>query len=290
MPIFISYSQKDKSFVDTLARKLVASRHHIWMDRWELNVGDSLIDKIQSVLTTATAIVVVLSKNSIDSAWCKKELNAGLFRELEEKRVLLMPCLIEDCAIPLFLKEKLYADFRTSHDDAFDLLDRSLSRVSNFSQSRFEAPKFHTDWSVDWRVYDKSAQIDFAFVEHGAELPYVVLSRCIIHLLDSVAEKYIEIYKNEKENAKFIENVLAALISHLSAGGGSLLIQDAHEKSSQLNFALPSGEIVKAIISARRMGDDNGMDTVVRLDDTLKLALTHISDVFSSSSTANGDR
>jgi hypothetical protein len=38
MPIFISYSQKDTRFVDTLVRNLVAAKHHVWMDRWELSL------------------------------------------------------------------------------------------------------------------------------------------------------------------------------------------------------------------------------------------------------------
>jgi hypothetical protein len=70
MPVFISYSQKDRLFADTLAANLVKKKHHIWMDRWELNVGDSLIDKIQSALTASSAILVVLSKNSVALEWC----------------------------------------------------------------------------------------------------------------------------------------------------------------------------------------------------------------------------
>jgi TIR domain len=59
---------------------------------------------------------VVLSKASTESEWCKKELSAGLLRELEERRVVVLPILIEDCEIPIFLRGKLYADFRTNFD------------------------------------------------------------------------------------------------------------------------------------------------------------------------------
>jgi hypothetical protein len=104
MAIFISYNRNDVGFVDWLARKLVVRRHHIWLDRWEMNVGDSLITKIQAALTESDAILIVLSKNSLASEWCKKELNSGLVRELEEKRVLVLPCAIDDCEIPLFFE------------------------------------------------------------------------------------------------------------------------------------------------------------------------------------------
>jgi hypothetical protein len=67
------------------------------MDRWEMNIGDSLIDKIQNAITESSAILVILSKRSVASEWCKKELNSGLMRELAEREVLLLPCVIDDC-------------------------------------------------------------------------------------------------------------------------------------------------------------------------------------------------
>jgi hypothetical protein len=107
MPIFISYSHEDKTFVDRLAMQLVAYKAKVWLDKWELHVGDSLIKRIQDAIAGASALLVVLSKASVKSEWCKKELSAGLVRELEEKRVVVLPVLKEDCEVPLFLRDKL---------------------------------------------------------------------------------------------------------------------------------------------------------------------------------------
>src|SRR4051812_22175804 len=104
MPIFISYSHGDKAFVDRLAMQLVRRNVNIWLDRWELSVGDSLIDKIQEAVNGASALLVILSKASVTSEWCKKELSAGLLRELEEKRVVVMPVMLEDCEVPIFAR------------------------------------------------------------------------------------------------------------------------------------------------------------------------------------------
>lgn len=103
MPIFISYSHADKTFVNKLATHLVRHNAHVWIDSWELNVGDSLIQRIQQAIQESSALLVVLSKASVQSEWCKKELNAGLVRELEEKKVLVLPVLVEDCDIPIDL-------------------------------------------------------------------------------------------------------------------------------------------------------------------------------------------
>lgn len=145
MPVFISYSQKDRFFVDNLAMDLVAAKHNVWLDRWELSIGDSLTLKIQEALTESSAILVILSKNSVESEWCKRELSAGLVRELEEKKTVVMPCVIDDCNIPLFIRDKLYADFRANSEEAFSLVLRSLAKISNPFQGRAETPKFHTD-------------------------------------------------------------------------------------------------------------------------------------------------
>src|SRR5260221_1230982 len=136
MAIFIRYSQKDKAFVDVLGANLVKRKHNIWIDRWEMNVGDSMIEKIQSALTDCSAILVILSKHSVKSAWCKKELSSGLMRELDERQTLVMPCLIDDCEIPLLLRDKLYADFRTNPDDGLRAVDQALASVSNPQQGR----------------------------------------------------------------------------------------------------------------------------------------------------------
>jgi TIR domain len=149
MAIFISYSRQDVKFVDALVANLVAARHHVWMDRWELGIGDSLTQHIQEALVGSDAILVILSRNSVASEWCKRELTAGLVRELEEKKTLVMPCVIDHCEIPLFLRDKLYADFRSDPDEAFRLVDRSLSRISNPSQGRAESPDFFTDFALD---------------------------------------------------------------------------------------------------------------------------------------------
>lgn len=86
MPIFISYSRKDSRFVDQLVMNLIRAKHHVWMDRWELNVGDSLTRKIEEALVDSSAILIVLSKNSVKSEWCRRELSASLVRELEERK------------------------------------------------------------------------------------------------------------------------------------------------------------------------------------------------------------
>ena len=142
MPIFISYSHENKKFADRLARQLVAHNVNIWLDRWELSVGDSIISKIQEAVEGASALLVILSKASVASEWCKNEINAGLLQELEEKHVLVMPVLLEDCTIPVFVRGKLYADFRTSFDDGLRTILEGIAKVTNANLGRLRGLNF----------------------------------------------------------------------------------------------------------------------------------------------------
>jgi hypothetical protein len=71
-------------------------------------------------------------------------------REIEGKNSILIPCLIDDCELPLFLKEKRYADFRSDPDQALRDVDQALARISNPLLGRSETPDFHIDWSTSW--------------------------------------------------------------------------------------------------------------------------------------------
>jgi len=149
MPIFISYSRQDKSIVEKIAAHLVKHRANIWIDEWELDIGDSIVTKIQDAIETSAALLVVLSKASVESEWCKKELTAGLVRELEEKKVLVLPVLIEDCKIPLFIRDKKYADFKINFDFGFQSILNGISKITNSDQDRLIKKDGYGDWSFE---------------------------------------------------------------------------------------------------------------------------------------------
>jgi hypothetical protein len=276
MPIFISYSHKDKAFADKLARNLVWRRHHIWMDRWELNVGDSLIDKIQTALTGSSAILAILSKNSVESGWVKKEINAGLIRELEERQSLLMPCVIDDCEIPLFLKEKRYADFRSDPDRALNDLDRALAGISNPYQGRTETPKFDVDWSVDWGAFDDDTRVvEFTFVDHGPQLPYVAMSQFRI-MCNPVASRRFAAAEKKGERNLCIRDILDLVIKSFTKEELTMVLDGPLVKSIAKEIVGGGRQKYLVRVSCRRMGTDNGMDTIVYLDNNLHRALKHM--------------
>ena len=95
MKVFISHSSKDHDFTLLLADKLRKDSIDVWIDEWELKVGDSIVQKINEGLDQSSFLIIVLSEHSMKSDWVKKELNSGLMRQLNKKDVTILPILLE---------------------------------------------------------------------------------------------------------------------------------------------------------------------------------------------------
>lgn len=126
--IFLCHSSKDKFFVRELAENLKTYGIKVWLDEAEINIGDSLTEKIGQAIDETDYVGVVLSTNSVNSQWVQKELQVALQKEFSKKQVVVLPMLLESVAIPPFLRDKLYADFTSleKFEETFPRFLRSL--------------------------------------------------------------------------------------------------------------------------------------------------------------------
>ncbi len=92
--LFLSYSSHDKAFVDKLATDLTACDIGVWVDKREIQVGDNIVARIQDGLSESDYLGVVLSKHSAQSEWVKAEMSAAFLREMESRRVVVLPLLL----------------------------------------------------------------------------------------------------------------------------------------------------------------------------------------------------
>jgi len=126
--IFLSHNHADKPFTRRLAGDLRQAGHTVWIDEAEINIGDSLIDKIRAGLDDVDFVAAVLSEKSIDSPWVQRELDIAINREIEERRVVVLPLMVQKVPLPGFLKGKFYGDFTNpeAYPQMFELLLRTL--------------------------------------------------------------------------------------------------------------------------------------------------------------------
>ena len=89
--VFISHASEDKArFVLPFAEMLRQEGIDAWLDRWEMLPGDSLVRKIFSEgLSSASAVVVVLSRVSIAKPWVAEELDAAVVKRINEDSKLI---------------------------------------------------------------------------------------------------------------------------------------------------------------------------------------------------------
>lgn len=120
--LFLCYSPADRSFAERLARDLRSLGLSIWFDKWEIGIGNSIIDKIEEGLQSQDCLAIVLSPESVASPWVQRELNVALLRELNEDRVVILPILYQHCDIPPLIGGNRFADFTKSYSTGMDML------------------------------------------------------------------------------------------------------------------------------------------------------------------------
>ena len=123
---FLSHSSKDKAFVRRLAADLVANGVRVWIDEQRILVGDSIPEKIAQGLAESDFFLIVLSRNSVESPWVKKELSSALVHEIERRKVAVLPIKLDDAKMPDSVADKLYADFTGSYEEGLKALLRSI--------------------------------------------------------------------------------------------------------------------------------------------------------------------
>jgi len=262
MPVFISYSHENNDFVQKLATNLV--RHNT-------NVGDSIVSRVQDAIKSSSALLVVLSKASVASEWCKRELSAGLVRELEEKQVIVLPLLLEDCDIPIFLRDKLYADFRSDFDSGLTAVLNAIARVTNCNQGRITQDEYYVDWGIYWGYRSDFFELSFTFIHQSAKQSYTVLTEAYI-ICNEVATKRYKQY--EKLSLDWVGRlvIFESAFEYISKEDDFRVILDNQfPKEHRIDIVDPKTNVnYNVYIRCRRLGEDTGKNVLINVSEYFK--------------------
>ncbi len=124
---FISYARSNSDFVDALVAGL--KKDGVWVDKWDMDLGDELPLKVESGISQASEFILVLSDASLQSRWVRYESHMAAIRALEDSNFRMVVVRIDHCKVPLRFKPFLYVD---SPGD----LQAAISRVQEFLQKR----------------------------------------------------------------------------------------------------------------------------------------------------------
>jgi hypothetical protein len=128
--VFISYAHADGPFVDRLLRDLAEAGIASTYDKLALDIGDSIVEKVASIISQSIYVIAVVSRASVASTWVQRELAWAVAGELGGKQVRVLPALIDDCELPPVLGDKRFADFRNGYFPALRELVDAIRRTS----------------------------------------------------------------------------------------------------------------------------------------------------------------
>jgi WD40 repeat protein len=161
--VFISYSRKDKDFVQNLYDGLVANRVKAWVD-WEgIPLSADWMDEITRAIDGADTFLVIISPDWLASKVCAQELELGL-----QKNKKLVPILYRVPEKGTVMPEKLAATnwvYMRPEDDFVGTLPKLVEAIN----TDLDWVRAHTrliQRATEWEKKNRSA----SFLLYGEDL------------------------------------------------------------------------------------------------------------------------
>ncbi len=141
--VFLCHASADKPKVRELYRYLRRRGIRPWFDEIDLVGGQDWQVEIPKALATSDAIIICLTKNSVDKeGYIQKEIKFALDKALEmpEGRIFLIPVRFEECEVPFSLSRYQWVDL---FDEAgYIRMMRALKfRASQLERTIVELPQ-----------------------------------------------------------------------------------------------------------------------------------------------------
>jgi TIR domain/Pentapeptide repeats (9 copies) len=96
---FISYSSKDQNFADQMHSQMRNKQLRVWLATEDLKIGDRFRSTIDEAIRLYDKLLLVLSKDSVDSPWVEAEVESAFEKERKQKRTVLFPIRLDNTAM-----------------------------------------------------------------------------------------------------------------------------------------------------------------------------------------------
>ena len=107
--VFICHRSADKALAEQLSEEFRAAGHDVWLDLWEIGIGDSVVAKIDKGLGAANYLVLCYSSAG-PSDWTDREFHSTLHRQLSGQPVKVLPARLSGGEPPAIVADIKYAD------------------------------------------------------------------------------------------------------------------------------------------------------------------------------------
>jgi hypothetical protein len=120
--VFLSHAHADNRFAHRLAAALSRRDICVWVDEYELRIGDSVIERISQAIAEGDFLLAIISPASHRSRWCQQELAWAATRGVQDKRIVVLPIRYRNAEMPPALVDRRWAD--ADKADVASLADR----------------------------------------------------------------------------------------------------------------------------------------------------------------------
>jgi TIR domain len=108
--VFISHRGADQVVAQRLAAAVRDRGHQVWLDAWEIQVGDSIIGQINAGLHNSEFLLLCCSDVPSASPWMNREWMSALARQLDGANVQILPVRLTGGTPPTILTDLKFAD------------------------------------------------------------------------------------------------------------------------------------------------------------------------------------
>jgi hypothetical protein len=131
---FISYSSKDDDFARKLHADLQANQVRVWFAPEDMKIGGKIWDRLDRTIRLHDKLLLILSKQSIDSGWVEDEVTTAFEEERRRKKTVLFPIRLDDSVMDsdkpwaAKVRQRHIGDFTDwkEHDSYQKVFDRLL--------------------------------------------------------------------------------------------------------------------------------------------------------------------
>lgn len=128
---FLSYNKADKAWAKWLAAVLEEHNYSTHIQAWDIRPNDDFISKMNDFLMYSNSFIPILSKEYINSPYCKLECSAALDKSLNDETYRFIPIRVENIAPPDLIRTIVYIDiFDVDENNAEVKLVKAVDNAS----------------------------------------------------------------------------------------------------------------------------------------------------------------
>jgi len=140
--VFVSYSYEDKEIADKIFHKLKERKKFYINNFFEISIGDTFDKTLKQDITSNDFILLLITKNFVESPWIKNEFTDNFLQELDYRDITLIPIVMNKTPIPEIFSKYQYFSFSNKFENQIDALITQIENIPDIDFSKLTPQTF----------------------------------------------------------------------------------------------------------------------------------------------------